>query len=51
MKENDDVVFVQDDRVIIPDWMMKMSAEELEAEIKKMETALQQKKKVALHIG
>ena len=39
---NDEVVLVQDDKVVIPEWMMQMSLEELEAEIKRMEKSIQQ---------
>lgn len=39
----DDRVLEHDDKVVIPELMMKMSLEELEAEIKRMEKSIQQK--------
>lgn len=39
----DDLVLEHDDKVVIPEWMMKMSLEELEAEIKRIEKSIQQK--------
>ena len=40
--------YVVDDRVIIPDYIKKMTREELEAEIKRLEAKVIEKKKKAI---
>lgn len=40
--------YVLDDRVIIPDYIKKMTREELEAEIKRLEAKVIEKKKKAI---